>query len=41
VAGLVVLTARYTINLLAPVLGDRLIARAVVVSAGQRLCHPW
>jgi hypothetical protein len=40
VAGLVVLTAGYTINLLAPVLGDRLLARAVVVSAGQRLLSP-
>jgi acyl-coenzyme A thioesterase PaaI-like protein len=37
VTSLVVLTAGYTINLLAPVLGDRLLARAVVVSAGQRL----
>ena len=31
------LTAGYTINLLAPVVGDRLVTRAVVVSAGQRL----
>ena len=31
------LTAVYTINLLAPVVGDRLVTRAVVVSAGQRL----
>jgi acyl-coenzyme A thioesterase PaaI-like protein len=32
-----VLTAGYTINVLAPVLGDRLLARAWVISAGQRL----
>jgi acyl-coenzyme A thioesterase PaaI-like protein len=32
-----VLTAGYTINLLAPVVGDRLVTRAVVVSAGQQL----
>jgi acyl-coenzyme A thioesterase PaaI-like protein len=32
-----VLTAGYTINLLAPVVGERLVTRAVVVSAGQRL----
>ena len=31
------LTAGYTINLVAPVVGDRLVTRAVVVSAGQRL----
>jgi uncharacterized protein (TIGR00369 family) len=37
VAGPGVLTAGYTINLLAPVVGDRLVTRAVVVSAGQRL----
>ena len=37
VAGPDVLTAAYTINELAPVLGDRLLARAWVVSAGQRL----
>jgi acyl-coenzyme A thioesterase PaaI-like protein len=36
-AGPGVLTAGYTINLLAPVVGDRLLARAWVVSAGQRL----
>ena len=37
VAGPDVLTAGYTINVLAPVLGDRLLARAWVISAGQRL----
>jgi acyl-coenzyme A thioesterase PaaI-like protein len=37
VAGPEGLTAGYTINLLAPVLGDRLLARAWVISAGQRL----
>jgi uncharacterized protein (TIGR00369 family) len=37
VAGPDVLTAGYTINVLAPVLGDRLLARARVISAGQRL----
>jgi len=37
VVGPGVLTAGYTINLLAPVVGDRLVTRAVVVSAGQRL----
>jgi acyl-coenzyme A thioesterase PaaI-like protein len=36
-AGPGVLTAGYTINLLAPVVGDCLLARAWVVSAGQRL----
>jgi hypothetical protein len=36
-AGPDVLTAGYTINMLAPVLGDRLLARAWVISAGQRL----
>ena len=37
VAGPAVLTAGYTINLLAPVVGDRLLARAWVVSSGQRI----
>jgi uncharacterized protein (TIGR00369 family) len=37
VAGPDVLTAGYTINVLAPVLGDRLLARAWVISAGRRL----
>ena len=37
VVGPGLLTAGYTINLLAPVVGDRLVTRAVVVSAGQRL----
>ena len=37
VAGPDVLTAGYTINVLAPVLGDRLLARGWVISAGQRL----
>jgi acyl dehydratase len=37
VAGPEGLTAGYTINVLAPVLGDRLFARAWVISAGQRL----
>jgi uncharacterized protein (TIGR00369 family) len=37
VVGPGVLTAGYTINLLAPVVGDRLVTRAVVVSAGQQL----
>jgi hypothetical protein len=32
-----VLTAGYTINVLAPVLGDRLLARAWVISAAQWL----
>jgi acyl-coenzyme A thioesterase PaaI-like protein len=36
VAGPEVLTAGYIINVLAPVLGDRLLARAWVISAGQR-----
>jgi acyl-coenzyme A thioesterase PaaI-like protein len=37
VAGPEVLTAGYTINVLAPVLGDRLLARVWVISAGRRL----
>lgn len=37
VAGPGVLTAGYTINVLAPVVGDRLLARASVVSSGRRL----
>jgi uncharacterized protein (TIGR00369 family) len=37
VAGPGVLTAGYTINVLAPVIGDRLLARASVTSSGQRL----
>jgi uncharacterized protein (TIGR00369 family) len=37
VAGPEVLTAGYAINLLAPVAGDPLVARAWVISAGQRL----
>ena len=37
VAGPEVLTAGYTINVLAPVLGNRLLARAWVISAGRRL----
>jgi uncharacterized protein (TIGR00369 family) len=37
VAGPGVLTAGYTINVLAPVVGDRLLARASVTSSGQRL----
>jgi uncharacterized protein (TIGR00369 family) len=37
VAGPGVLTAGYTINVLAPVVGDRLLTRASVVSAGRRL----
>jgi acyl-coenzyme A thioesterase PaaI-like protein len=37
VVGPDVLTAGYTINVLAPVLGDRLLARAWVISAGRRL----
>jgi hypothetical protein len=36
VAGPEVLTAGYIINVLAPGLGDRLLARAWVISAGQR-----
>jgi acyl-coenzyme A thioesterase PaaI-like protein len=37
VAGPGVLTAGCTIDVLAPVVGDRLLARAWVISAGQRL----
>jgi uncharacterized protein (TIGR00369 family) len=37
VAGPDVLTAGYAINLLAPVAGDRLVARAWVIGAGRRL----
>jgi acyl-coenzyme A thioesterase PaaI-like protein len=37
VAGPGVLTAGYASNVLAPVVGDRLLARAWVSSAGQRL----
>ena len=36
-AGPAGLTAGYTINVLAPVLSNRLLARAWVISAGQRL----